>query len=77
MLNYQRSPVVKAGLGYVGETSKSHIEDNRKIIFVKAVKNSETTQQIPTEAETDRNMSCRGTNRIKQQHEKTENKSMK
>ena len=77
ILNSERCPLIKTGLGYVGETSKSKVEENRNITFVKAVKNSETAQKIPTEAETSRNMSCRETNRIKQQHEKTENERMK
>ena len=41
ILNAQRSPIIKTGIGYEGETSKSKVEDNKKIIFVKAVKNSE------------------------------------
>ena len=77
MLNAQRSPLIKAGLGYVGETSKSKAEDNKNIIFVKAVKDNEATQKIPTVVEASKNMSCRETYRIKQQHEKTENERMK
>ena len=77
ILKVQRSPHIKAGIGFQGETSKSKVEDNRNVIFLKAVKNSEAAQQIPTEAETSKNMSCRETNRIKQQHEKTENERMK
>ena len=48
MLNAQRSPLIKAGLGYVGESSKSIIEHNKKIIFVKAVKDNEENQNIRT-----------------------------
>ena len=77
ILKAQRSPLIKAGIGYEGETSKSKVEDNKKIIFVKAVKNCETAQQIPTEAETSRNMSCKETNIIKQQHERAKNERMK
>ena len=51
MLNAQRSPLIKAGIGYEGETSESKVEDNKNVIFVKAVKYSEAAQQIPTEAE--------------------------
>ena len=38
ILNAQRSPLIKAGIGYEGETIKPKVEDNRKIIFVKYVK---------------------------------------
>ena len=48
ILNAQRSPLIKTGIGYEGETSKSKVEDNRNVIFVKAVKDSEAAQQIPT-----------------------------
>ena len=44
ILNSQRSPLIKTGIGYEGETSKSKAEDNKKIIFVKVVKDSEATQ---------------------------------
>ena len=77
ILNAQRSPLIKAGIGYEAETSTSKARDNKKIIFVKAIKNSETTQQIPTEEEVNKNMSCKETNRIRQQHERTENEKMK
>ena len=43
ILNAQRSHLIKAGIGYEGETSKSKAEDNKKIIFVKAVKDSEAS----------------------------------
>ena len=75
--NAQRSPLIKTGIGYEGETSKSKVEDNKNVIFVKAVKDSEVAQKIQTEAETKKNMSCRETNRIKQQHERIENERMK
>ena len=61
MVNAQRPPLIKVGIGYEGETSKSKVEDNRKIIFVKAVKDNEAAQQIPTEVEASKNMSCRET----------------
>ena len=77
MLNAQRPPLIKAGIGYEGETSKSKVEDNKNIIFVKVVKDNEATQQIPTKVEASKNMSCRETNRNKQQHERTENERMK
>ena len=38
ILNAQKSSLIKAGIGYEGETSKSKAENNKKIIFVKAVK---------------------------------------
>ena len=41
ILNAQRSPFIKVGIGYEGETSKSKVEDNRKIIFVKAITENE------------------------------------
>ena len=44
ILNAQRSPLIKTGIGYEGETSKSKVEDNMNIIFVKAVKDNEAAQ---------------------------------
>ena len=41
ILNAQRSPLIKTGIGYEGETSKSKVEDNRNFIFVKAIKDNE------------------------------------
>ena len=35
ILNAQRSPLINTGIGYEGETSKSKVEDNKKIIFLK------------------------------------------
>ena len=55
ILNAQRSPIIKTGIGYEGETSKSKVEDNKKIIFVKAVKNNEAAQKIPIEEESRKN----------------------
>ena len=43
ILNSQRFPLIKTGIGYEGETSKSKVEDNRNIIFVKAVKDNEAS----------------------------------
>ena len=48
ILNAQRYPLINAGIGYEGETSKPKVEDNKKIIFVKAVKENVAAQQIPT-----------------------------
>ena len=77
ILNAQRSPLIKTGIGYEGETSKSKVEDNNNIMFVKAVKDNEASQKIPPEVEANKNMICKETNRIKQQHERTENERMK
>ena len=48
ILNAQRSPLIKAGIGYEGETSKSKVEDNKNIIFVKYVKDNEATKREST-----------------------------
>ena len=77
IINAQRPPHIKAGIGYEGETSKSKIEDKRNVIFVKAVKEDEATQKIPTEEEASKNKICKETNITKQQHEKTKNEGMK
>ena len=77
VLNAQRYPLLKTGIGYEGETSRSKVEDNRNIMFVKAVKDNEIAQKIPTEEEASKNMICKETNIIKQQHERTENEMMK
>ena len=77
MLNAQTSPLIKAGIGYEGETSKLKVEDSNKIIFVKAIKENEAAQKIPTEEEASKNKICKETNRIKQQHERTENERLK
>ena len=68
VLNAQRSPLIKAGIGYEGETSKSKVEDNKNIIFVKVVKDNETTQKGTTEVESSKNLTCDETNRNKKQH---------
>ena len=65
IINAQRSPLIKAGIGYEGETSKSKVEDNKNIIFVKAVKDNETTQKGTTEAQSNKNLMCDETNRNK------------
>ena len=77
ILNAQRSPLIKTGIEYEGETNKSKAEDNKKIIFVKAVKDSEVAQKITTKIETSKNKMCKETNKNKQQHERTENERMK
>ena len=46
-------------------------------MFVKAVKDNEAAQKIPTEEEANKNMICKEKNIIKQQHERTENERMK
>ena len=46
ILGAQRSPMIKTGIGYEGETSKSKEEKNREIIFVKAKKDDEAAQII-------------------------------
>ena len=32
ILNAQRSPIIKTGIGYEGETSKSKVEEDRKSV---------------------------------------------
>ena len=65
ILNAQRYPLIKTEIGYEGETSKSKVEDNRNTIFVKAVKDNEAAQKIPTKLEAIKNMICKETNRNK------------
>ena len=48
ILDAQRSPLIKTGLGYEGESSKSKEKENKNIIFVKAKMVDEATQIIPT-----------------------------
>ena len=48
ILDAQRSPMIKTGIGYEGESSKSKEKENRGIIFVKEKKNDEASQTIPT-----------------------------
>lgn len=46
MLNAQRSPLIKARIGYEGENSKSKVEYSKNITFVKAViKENDNSQQ--------------------------------
>ena len=68
ILNAQRSPLIKIGIGYEGETSKSKEEDYRNIIFVKAGKNNEATQKVPTEVE-----ACNEVNRNKKEPQMKKN----
>ena len=77
ILNDQRSPLIKVGMGYEGETSKSKIEDNKNIIFAKAVKDNETAQKGTTKAESSKNLMSDETNRNKQQHQETKNERKK
>ena len=77
ILNSPRCPLINTGLGYEGETSKSKVEDNMNIIFVKAIKDNEVAQKIPTEVEANKNMICKETNKNKQQHDRTETERMK
>ena len=51
ILDAQRSPLIKTGIGQEGESSKSKEKENKKIIFVKAKKNDEAAQTIPTKEE--------------------------
>ena len=73
ILKAQRSPLIKPGIGYEGETSKSKVEDNRNIIFLKFVKDNEVAQKILAGAEASKNRICEETNKNKQQHERTVN----
>ena len=47
----QISPMIKTGIGYEGESSKGKEKVDREIIFVKAKKNDEAAQTIPTKEE--------------------------
>ena len=77
ILNSQISPLIKAGLGYEGETSKSKVKYKWNIIFVKVVKDNEPAQKIPTEVEASKNMICNEVNRNKQQPQMTKNEMKK
>ena len=57
IINSQRCPLIKNGIGYEGETSKSKVEDNKNIIFVKFV--TKAAQNIPTKVEANKNMICK------------------
>ena len=65
IINAQRSPLIKVGIVYEGETSKSKVEDNKNIIFVKVVKDNETAQKGTTEAESSKNLMCDEKNKQK------------
>ena len=52
ILDAQISPLIKTGIGYEGESSKSKEKENKNIIFVKAKKVDEAPQIIPTKEET-------------------------
>ena len=43
--------MIKTGIGYEGESSKSKEKENTEIIFVKSKKNDEASQTIPTKEE--------------------------
>ena len=55
----------------------SKVEDNRNVIFVKALQEIEVAQKIPAGAEASKNRICEETNKNKQQHERTDNERMK
>ena len=48
ILGAQRSPMIKTGIGYKGESSKSKEKEHKEIIFVKEKKDDEAAQIIPT-----------------------------
>ena len=52
ILDVQRSPLIKTGIGYEGESSKGKEKENKNIIFVKAKKADEAAQIIPIKEET-------------------------
>ena len=52
ILDAQIYPLIKTGIGYEGESSKSKEKENKNIIFVKAKKVDEAAQIIPTKEET-------------------------
>ena len=68
ILDVQRSPLIKTRIGYEGEKSKVKEKDNRNIIFVKAVKDNEVAQKVPTEVE-----ACNEVNRNKKEPQMTKN----
>ena len=77
IINAEICPLIKTRLGYEGEKSNSKVEDNRNITFVKAVRDNEEDKKFPTEVEVSKNMTCKETNRNKQQHERIENERKK
>ena len=52
ILDAQRSPLIKTGIGYEGESSKGKEKENKNIIFLKENKDDEAAQMIPTKEET-------------------------
>ena len=52
ILDAQRSPLIKIGICYEGESSEGKEKENKNIIFVKAKKDDEAAQIIPTKEET-------------------------
>ena len=71
IISAQRTPHMKAGIGYEGETNKSKAKDNNNIIFVKVVKNNEVENRGSIELETRNKMLYNETNRNKQQPQVT------
>ena len=52
ILNAQRSPQIKTGIGYEGESIKGKEKENKNIIFVNADEDIKASQKIPKEEET-------------------------
>ena len=77
ILNAERSPLIKARIGYEGETSKSKVVGNKNIIFVKAVKDNGAAQKGTTDAEASKNLMCDEKNKNKQKHQETKNEMKK
>ena len=71
ILNAQRYPHIKVGIGYEGEINKSKVEDNKNIIFVKYVKDNEAEKRGSIELETSKTMIYNKTIRNKQQPQVT------
>ena len=68
ILDAQRSPLIKTGIGYERESSIGKEKENRNIIFVKVDKDNEATQKVPTEEET-----CNEVNRNQKEPQMTKN----
>ena len=68
ILNFEISPLIKARIGYEGETSKSKLENSKSIIFVKS---SEAAKRESTELETGKTVIYNESNRNKQQPQVT------
>ena len=71
IVSAQRPPHIKARIGYEGETNKSKVEDNKNIIFVKAVKDNEGAKRESTELESNKTMIYNETNKNKQKPQVT------